>query len=252
MQTWYEANLTLHIMAGTVGLVSMFVPMIARKGSRVHRRAGWVFVVAMAMVALSGLGIAAAWLTVPLQARPPERPLSPEQLDRYASSLRTMGVFFGFIGVIVAGSMWQGLVALWQRRDAIAWGNPIDRGFAWATLVLGVVLLVVGGIHWNPVVFGFGVFGVVGGVGDLRFYARKDRPKNTWLLRHLQAMLGGATAATTAFTVQAVGRVLSESGNGQWLMLAWGLPPVLGTLLAYRWSRRVANKSSRYTSAQAS
>ena len=70
-----------------------------------------------------------------------------------------------------------------------------------------------------------------------------------WAALLAGGLLGGATAATTAFTVQAVGRVLSESGNDQWLLMAWGLPPALGILLSHLWSRRVSKATTRYTAA---
>lgn len=70
-------------------------------------------------------------------------------------------------------------------------------------------------------------------------YARATHARGTWLLRHIQAMLGGATAATTAFTVQFVGRTLGESGHGQWLLVTWALPPVIGMLVTRLWCSRV-------------
>lgn len=240
MPTWYAANLTTHIVAGTVGLVSMFLPLLARKGSRLHRRAGWVFVAAMGLVSVTGLVIAAAWLLDPLSTRPPGRVLDPEQQERYVEMLRTMGLFFAFIGVIVGSSLWQGIVALRQRRGGITWGNPVDRGLAWLTVGLGSVLLVVGALELNPVLIGFGILGVVSGVSDIRFYRREVHERGAWLYRHLQAMLGGATAATTAFAVQFVGRALTDGGfSSGWLLVAWGAPPALGILATHLWTRRV-------------
>ena len=43
----HDLLLTPHVIAGVVALASMIVPLVARKGGRLHRRAGWVFVIAM-------------------------------------------------------------------------------------------------------------------------------------------------------------------------------------------------------------
>jgi hypothetical protein len=248
METWYEANVMLHATAGGVGLVAMLVPLLARKGGRLHRRAGWVFTIAMGIVAVTGVGIAAAWLGDPLGAKPPEEALDPEARDRYAEGLRRAGVFFGFLAVLVGSAAWNGVVATRQRRGRIAWGNPIDLGFAWAVTGLGAVLLV-GGLAWGQPVFGaFGVLGVVTGVSDLRFFRHGKNEPGAWLRRHLQAMLGGATAATTAFTVQVVGRMLDDAGFGQWMVAAWLVPVALGTGASVWWSRRVRpGLGHRYT-----
>lgn len=245
MPTWYAANLTAHVVAGALGLLTMLVPLLARKGGRLHRRAGWVFVVAMGLASITGLVIGLSWLAAPLTVRPPSRPLDPEEAAAYASSLREMGLFFTFIGVLVGSSLWHGIVALRQRTGKIAWGNPIDLGLAWISIALGSVLLVVGTLDFNPVLLGFGVLGTFGGISDLRFHRRETHERGAWLFRHLQAMLGGATAATTAFTVQFVGRALTEGGYGSgWLLAAWGLPPALGILATHLWTRRVRRDGS--------
>lgn len=238
--TWYDLNLVTHVTSGGVGLVSMLAPLFAKKGGRLHRRAGWVFTIAMAVVAITGLVIALGWLVAPLQLNPPSRVLDPETAARYASEVRKAGLFFGFLAVFVGSAAWQGVVATRQRRGTIAWGNPIDLGFAWVTLGLAVVLLVVGLWQGSPLLLGFGVLGAVGGSSDLRFYRRREHERGAWLIRHLQAMLGGATAATTAFTVQAVGRMLESSGVAAgWMLVAWGVPVVLGTLANLWWTRRM-------------
>lgn len=241
MQSWYEANVMLHATAGGVGLVTMLVPLLARKGGRLHRRAGWVFVVAMALVAVTGLAIAGAWLIDPLGFKPPGRALDPEQAARYAGVLRRAGAFFGLVAVLVGSAAWNGMVATRQRHGGIAWGNPIDLAFAWSVTGLGAVLLAAGVAWGQPLFMAFGGLGLVSGVSDLRFFRRPEAQQEpgAWLRRHLQAMLGGATAATTAFTVQVVGRMLDDAGFGEWMLAAWLLPVALGTGLSVWWSRRV-------------
>src|SRR5688500_5202521 len=54
--------LTIHIAAGSVALLSMFVPMVTRKGGLLHRRAGWAFVGSMATVAATALVLSGARL----------------------------------------------------------------------------------------------------------------------------------------------------------------------------------------------
>ncbi|MCH9686679.1 MAG: hypothetical protein K0V04_34925 [Deltaproteobacteria bacterium] len=239
MQALYTTNLFMHATAGAIGLVSMFVPLLCKKGSRLHRGAGWVFTAAMATVAVTGVLMALSWVLVPLQVKPPSRVLDAAEQARYLSMLRTYALFFGFLAVLVGSATWQGIVAIRQRRRSIAWGNSVDRGFAAALLGLGALLLLVGISEEQPLLIGFGGLGLFNGVGDLRFYRQMKRERGAWLLRHVQAMLGGATAATTAFAVQVVGRTLSNNGLESWGILAWVVPGVLGMLTSVAWSRRV-------------
>ena len=47
--------LYIHIICGTIALLSGIIPMITKKGSVAHTRSGWVYFWAMAGVCLSGL-----------------------------------------------------------------------------------------------------------------------------------------------------------------------------------------------------
>src|SRR5690349_21412348 len=52
--------LYLHIAGGSAALLSMLIPLVARKGGRTHRRSGWVFVTGMSVVSLTALVLSAA------------------------------------------------------------------------------------------------------------------------------------------------------------------------------------------------
>jgi uncharacterized membrane protein len=54
-----NTTLLVHIIAGSVGLVSGFVAIFVAKGARLHRRSGLVFVCAIVTMGVSGAAIAA-------------------------------------------------------------------------------------------------------------------------------------------------------------------------------------------------
>ena len=51
----FPSVLGVHIAAGSIALASMWIPIVARKGGPAHRRAGWVFVVSMVVVAATAV-----------------------------------------------------------------------------------------------------------------------------------------------------------------------------------------------------
>src|SRR5260221_13174161 len=57
--------LAIHIIAGTVGLITGFIALFAVKGATLHRKIGIVFVVAMLTMATLGATIAAAFNAAP-------------------------------------------------------------------------------------------------------------------------------------------------------------------------------------------
>ncbi|MBM3818603.1 MAG: hypothetical protein FJW14_06245 [Acidimicrobiia bacterium] len=56
----FNTVLAVHVAAGSVALLSMFVPMVTRKGGRLHRRAGWTFVGSMAIVSATAFALSIA------------------------------------------------------------------------------------------------------------------------------------------------------------------------------------------------
>jgi hypothetical protein len=58
--------MTLHIVAGSLGLLSGFLALSVVKGARLHRRSGMLFVYAMLAMTLLGAIMAAVWNVVPV------------------------------------------------------------------------------------------------------------------------------------------------------------------------------------------
>jgi uncharacterized membrane protein len=57
----FTALLTAHILAGSTSLVSGYTALYTKKGGKVHRRAGLIFVYAMLTMAACGLTLAVVW-----------------------------------------------------------------------------------------------------------------------------------------------------------------------------------------------
>src|SRR5215472_9664633 len=115
MDTFYSLLRFTHIAAGTLGLLTLTVPLVAKKGGTVHTRVGWVFTGAMASSALTGLLIAALWIAVPLTVKPPAPSLSAEQGAARAHFFRSFGAFLGFVGILTLSSLAQGIGALGRK-----------------------------------------------------------------------------------------------------------------------------------------
>ncbi|WP_342748243.1 hypothetical protein [Desmospora activa] len=50
---WFQLFLVLHIVAGFVALAVFAIPILSRKGGRVHVVTGWIYTWAMSVVAVS-------------------------------------------------------------------------------------------------------------------------------------------------------------------------------------------------------
>lgn len=229
----YDVLVIVHVLTGALGLLSLALPLLARKGSRRHRLAGWVFAVAMGISMSTALLVSATWIAVPLVVKPQSAGVDPQKA---AEVVRAFGLFFGVLGLLGGHALAAGLGAIGARRRVWPWLIPVARAFAVALLVAGPLLVLVGVSRGSVLLIAIGGLGTVSGIGGRRMplLARGYASRQTVLVAHVEAMLGVATVATTAFFVQVGGRL----GLGEFSLWVWALPVALGQVATVLWRRR--------------
>ncbi len=234
MRALYDPLVVVHAIAGALSLLALPLPLVTRKGSRLHRRAGEFFVRAMAVVAISGLLISAIWLCAPLVVMKLPAEISEARLAIAERSTRAYGLFFATVGAMTGTAVWQGKAAL-RRRPATRIESRSDRLLPAATVMLGAALLLTGVLMRDMLFVGFGALAAWGGRGDLQRARQGFRTPRERILGHLQAMLGGATAAVTAFCVLVLRRQLPHLADYD--LWFWFVPVTLGVGGSVLWSR---------------
>jgi hypothetical protein len=205
--------LALHIAAGSVALASMFIPMVARKGGTVHRRAGWVFVVAMATVSVTALLLSGA--RVLFDPRP---------------EAREFGLFLFFVAILTGSAVSAGVRVLRFKQRTTPHVHWWDTGLP-ALLTLASVGMAVYGLRRGDILLmTFSVNGLATGVGGVLYWLRPPASRMHWWFQHMGSMLGGCIAAVTAFAV------VSGDNLGVGGLAAWCGPSVVGTLVIAVWT----------------
>jgi uncharacterized membrane protein len=169
----YKSLLATHITAGSVALASMWIPMIARKGGQAHRRAGWVFVAAMALVSVTAL-LMSGWLFFGPQ---PER-----------------GVFLLDLAVFTACTVSSGVRVLQGRGRWSDIGLPVSLTLL--SLGTGCYGLSIG----EGKLVAISLMGFISGVADLRYWLRPPAMPMRHVFKHMGGMLTSCIAAWGAFT----------------------------------------------------
>ena len=218
--------LALHIAAGSIALASMLIPLLTQKGGRIHRRAGWVFVCAMAVVSATALVLSAARLF-----------FDPRHEARDA------GFFLMAVSFITANAVSTGVRVLRFRTRTTVHVHWWDTGLPAVLTVFSVALGAYGIWRGQALFTAFSVIGLLSGVGALRYWLRIPTTRMHWWFEHMGAMLGGCIAATTAFLV------VNANNMGLWPMVAWLSPSIIGTPATAIWTayyrRRFSGPSSR-------
>ena len=207
--------LALHIAAGVTSLASMWIPMFAKKGALLHRRAGKVFVGAMATVSVTSLMLAGArFLFDP----------SPEG--------QRAGLFLLFVSILTGASVSTGVRVLRTKNRVGPHLHWWDLGLA-ALLTASSVAMMIYGIATGATLFAtFAVIGLVNGGGQLAYWLRNPRSPMHWWFEHMSSMLGACIAATTAFLVVNAERW----GLGTFSIVVWLAPSIVGVPVIAIWT----------------
>ena len=171
----------VHIVAGTLSLLSGYVALYAAKGAAVHRRSGTTFVAAMLVMCVAGAFLAAL------------------RDNRWSIINLTAGVTTAYLVV----------TSLVTVRRPPGWTRRLDAGLATLALLVGVTMLTLGaqavrqggslgGVPAFPF-FLFGMLGTLGGFGDVRMLRSAALQGAPRLTRHLWRMSFALLVAAMSF-----------------------------------------------------
>ena len=193
-------TLVVHIIAGSLGLVSGFVALYAAKGAPVHRKIGMVFVAVMLTMTLTGIVIAAVRGAAPTLNIP--------------------------AGILTAYLVVTGLTTL--RPPAVGYAR-LDRAAMLVALAVGLYCLSNGvhaigngGTYADMPAFPyflFGFIGTLGSVGDVRWLRSKSVRGPSRITRHLWRMSLALFVAAMSFFI----------GQADEFPKAWRIMPLLAT-----------------------
>ena len=171
----------LHIIAGSLGLVSGYIALYATKGGPLHRRIGMVFVCAMVTMCVAGMVLAAvrggAWSGVNFRAAT----LTAYLVITALTTVRPLAIGARPLHVVgMLAALGVGMISLTFGIEAIANGGRRN------------------GIPAFPL-FLFAFVGVVGATGDVRVLRSGALLGTARLTRHLWRMTFALFIAAMSF-----------------------------------------------------
>ncbi|NNC14424.1 hypothetical protein HJC22_01595 [Corallococcus exiguus] len=212
----------LHIASGVVAFVTLWLPLMARKGGALHRRVGWAYVGAMISAAISALAIS-GWRFI--QA-PGEQP---------------MDLFFIYIAVLSAASASMGVRVIRTKARTGASTHPLDVGLSTLLLCMGLFTEAYGLRMGVPLLWGFAPVGILSGLTGLWYWMRPPQDRMHWWFQHMAAMVASGIGTITAALVVNARHVGVE---GLQLAIFLG-PTVVGVVGLNLWTRYYRQRFAR-------
>lgn len=213
MDLVFKIFLTIHIIGGAIALLTGIFNMIAKKGDSKHKIVGKIFTISMLTTGFSSLILSV---------------LHP------STFMFTIGVFTVYM--VGTGNRYLHLKKLNKGQKP----KIIDWILTAVMLLAGISLLGLGSLNLLKSNFFGLVFIIFGFIGllfvrhDLKNYRGKSHISNYWLSEHIQRMIGGFIASSTAFLVVNA-KYLPEFIP---IIVFWLLPTLILTPLIIKWANK--------------
>ncbi len=219
---WFTSIMIVHILAGSVALLTFWIPLATVKGSRNHITSGIVFLFAM------GVTVLCAVLLTVLRMKDPIGPIP--------SAGHT--TFFLFLCLFTASAGWHGLRVFSLRKPPAAFPVAVEKFHAIFVGAFGVFTSMIGILEQNLLYVLFPVIGISLAVAQYLFW--KDWPYQDFRIlmkAHLRGMITCVIATITAFCVIALPRMAGIHGDSLFL---WFGPTVVFLPFIYYWNNKLS------------
>jgi len=216
----FESFVVLHILAGSLGLVSFWIPVVSRKGSLLHRQWGRVFTWAMLVTGTAAIGISITTLIDPINTHP--------HLDDAEWIRGIFGWMMLGLAVLTLNLAWYGRCCLVNKSDHrlnLEWRNLSLQGLLLiASIICAGYSLRIG----EPIMLGMPAIGTATVASNLAFMLKREPASIDWLKEHVKALVGAGISVYTAFFAFGAVRTIPTLALHPGL---WSIPLVVGLAL---------------------
>ncbi len=244
MNQLHETLVILHIIFGSIALALFWVPAIARKGSKIHVSAGRYYVNAMTVVVASAFIASIMVIVDPIGIRHPGVEFTPEDIERRSENYRMFSLFLLMLSVLVFASLRHGVIALRARKDPSLLRSPLHQATVVALGGLGLVVGAWGVLQGQILLMIFAGISLFVSVSMFRESRIAQPTRNDLLRMHFGGLIGSGIGAHTAFFAFGGSHFLGALLPGQWQVIPWILPAVIGIFVTRKLDRRYANQAA--------
>ncbi len=219
----HKTLLWIHIPFGTLSLILFWIPVGVKKGSDLHRKAGWYYFISMWIVLATAILMS----------------VTNTLMGNYMAAM-----YLGYLAIITAYPLWYSYEILNQNKE---WSDRyfnIRKVFVTLLFLTGTGMFLLGAIKFKfqgmgtMMVF-FGLLGIPAGK-DIFMTKAKAMNQETKLKMHIQGTIISGIAAYTAFFAFGGSRILIGvlQMDHQWMVVPWIAPTLLGVIYSRYMKRK--------------
>ncbi len=241
----FEIFVSLHIMAGSVGLLTFWIPVVGRKGTRTHVQFGRVFGYTMLITGFASIATSFTTLYDPVGTHPDVLRWGD---PRFANPDMVSGVFGWMmlcLAVLTVNLAWHGLLCIRNRKNHLenrGWHNLFLQG---ALLATSVVCM------WRSIELEYlmmtcvGVLGIVTVATNLWFLYKPNLRPEDRLKEHVKSLIGAGISVYTAFLAFGALRILPKAAISLQL---WAFPLIFGIIAIIYFQLAISKRFEKVSS----
>jgi len=227
----FDVLVFAHIVVGTIGLATLWVPVVGKKGTERHKRWGHWFAHSLLATGLIAVGISLTTLTWPLETHP--------FFDNPALIRGLFGWMMLYLAILTIMLSRYGLWCVQNR-------NAHDRNKSALNLSLQVATFATAlNCFWHglqlqqPIMLGIAVVGVTAAILNLRFILQSKPAVNEWLIQHTRGLVGAGISVYTAFFAFGAVNLMPRLAFNP---LLWATPTIFGVAVLLYHQARIEKK----------
>ena len=230
----FKALLTIHVVTGAVGLVALWVPLLGRKGSPLHKAWGRIFAYCLLVTSACAIGMSLLTLRAPAETHP------------HIADVTLIRSLFGwmmlYLSIFTATLLWFGLQCIKNRARHDAHRNALTLGLQFATFASAILCALQGWLAGQPLMLLIAGLGVVAATLNTRFILDPSPRGNEWLVQHMRSFVGAGVSVYTAFFSFGAANLLPAVAFNP---LLWAAPTIAGISVILYQQRRIRAPRAR-------
>lgn len=215
-----DISLFTHIVAGFGSIILFWIPILTKKGRSIHRKVGRVYVLLMWIAIFTGLILT---------------------INKFHEGVIDAGIFLGFLVILAVRPVWHGMAILKPQRYSDYQLKYYHILLKLALFVYGIFMLIYAiyleGKGMAMVMLFFAVLGMMAGIDAWRDFKNIAKKPNR-IKGHFEGMLFSGVAGYTGFLVIGGMEVIGKYLKGNWILIPWLLPSVVGFALIFYYQKR--------------
>lgn len=219
----FDTLVAIHIVSGSIGLVTLWVPIVGRKGGKAHRYWGKIFAHALLITGIVAIGISLVTLRYPLETHPFS---DDEELVR--GMFGWMMLYLATLTIMLSR---YGIWCIRNKRNHADNKHPLNLALQAATFVTAANCAWQGYLINQPLMLGIATIGLLSSILNTRFIFQREPPMNEWLVQHTRGLVGAGISVYTAFFAFGAVNLMPQLAFNP---ILWSTPCTLGIgLLLY-------------------